>query len=86
MDMSAYYTSQDICFSIIKDLPEAENFICINSMEKNLKCPICQANAYHIDRLENGKYAIRCLRANSKEHQRVVKPEQDTLNDLEFRT
>lgn len=52
-------------------------------MEKNIKCPVCGANGYHIDRLENGEYAIRCMKANNKNHQRIIKPEKDTLNDLE---
>jgi len=51
-------------------------------MEKNIKCPICQANAYHIDRLSNGEYAIRCVKANNKNHQRVIRQEQDNLKDL----
>jgi len=36
MDMSAYYTSQDICFSIINDLPEPENFSSIRILEPSV--------------------------------------------------
>lgn len=36
MDMSAYYTSQDICFSIINDLPEPENFTSIRILEPSV--------------------------------------------------
>jgi len=35
-DMSAYYTRQDICFTIIKDLPEAQNFKSINILEPSV--------------------------------------------------
>jgi len=36
MDMSAYYTSQDICFTIINDLPEPENFKSIRILEPSV--------------------------------------------------
>lgn len=52
---------------------------------KNITCPECGANGYHIDRLGEGKYAVKCFRANSKKHQRIVQLSQDTLGDLEKR-
>lgn len=36
MDMSAYYTSQDICFTLINDLPDAKNFTSINILEPSV--------------------------------------------------
>lgn len=36
MDMSAYYTRQDICFTIINDLPEAQEFKSINILEPSV--------------------------------------------------
>jgi len=36
MDLSAYYTSQDICFSIINDLPEPDNFSSIRILEPSV--------------------------------------------------
>ena len=34
--MSAYYTRQDICFTIINDLPEAQEFKSINILEPSV--------------------------------------------------
>ena len=35
-DNSAYYTRQDICFSIIKNLPEAKNYTTLNILEPSI--------------------------------------------------
>jgi len=36
MDMSAYYTSQDICFTLINDLPEPESFSSLKILEPSV--------------------------------------------------
>ena len=35
-DNSAYYTRQDICFSIVKNLPEAKNYTTLNILEPSI--------------------------------------------------
>lgn len=45
--------------------------------QKNLKCPKCKANAFHIDRNEDGTYTIKCMRSIPCE--RKIKLEEDTL-------
>lgn len=35
-DMSAYYTRQDVCFNVIKDLPEPQEFKSINILEPSV--------------------------------------------------
>ena len=49
-------------------------------MDKNIKCPLCHANAFHIDRVENGKYILKCLTKESCS--REINLEEDNLIDL----
>jgi len=49
-------------------------------MEKNIKCSGCNANAFHIDRNEDGSYTLKCL--TSKACKRNIKLEEDYLSDL----
>ena len=30
-------------------------------MEKNIRCPVCHANAFHLDRNEDGMYVLKCM-------------------------
>lgn len=49
-------------------------------MEKNIYCHKCGANAFHIHRISNGKYLLKCMRADG--HEREFKLDNDTLREL----
>lgn len=49
-------------------------------MEKNIRCPSCKANAFHIDRNDDGSYTIKCMTKQACE--RKVKFNEDILIDL----
>ncbi len=52
----------------------------IDIMEKNINCPDCNANAFHIHRVSNGKYILKCMRSDG--HEREIELKEDTLADL----
>ena len=49
-------------------------------VEINIWCPTCEENAFHIDKISNGNYIIRCM--SSSRCQREIRLEEDTLADL----
>lgn len=49
-------------------------------MEKNIKCSKCKANAFHIDRDENGIYVLKCMTSQACE--RKFKLEENVLSEL----
>ena len=51
-------------------------------MEKNIRCPDCNANAFHINRIEDGIYEIMCVTGSGKEHPKRVELATDTLENL----
>jgi len=71
MDMSAYYTRQDICFTLINDLPEAQEFKSINILEPSVGAgnfiPIIikkykNVSEVNIDLIDIDKEAIKVLK------------------------
>lgn len=48
----------------------------------NLKCAVCGASEFHIERLEKGKYVLRCIKSNTRDHQRIINLHPDSLQDL----
>jgi hypothetical protein len=49
-------------------------------MEKNIACPKCGANAFHLHRLSDGKYVVKCMRRDGCE--REIYEDGTILNEL----
>ncbi len=48
-------------------------------MEKNLRCPDCKSNAYHLHRNDDGTYALKYMSGGCE---RKIGPDETALNDL----
>jgi hypothetical protein len=49
-------------------------------MERNVRCPSCNANGFHLHRVESGKYILKCMRTDGCERQ--FEEKDDKLMDL----
>jgi len=51
-------------------------------MGNKIKCSVCGAIEYQIDRLADGDYIIRCAKSNTRDHQKRITLKPDSLQDL----
>ena len=49
-------------------------------MEKNIRCSVCQANAYHVHRKSETTYILKCLRKDGCEREFSIT--EDSLSEL----
>ncbi len=52
-------------------------------MRKNIRCPDCECTAFHINRISENKYELKCWsQRKCTKYIRVFTTKDDTLQDL----